>query len=335
MTERKLCVIGGDGIGPDVTQAAVRVLLAATSDVVVSHADAGWGTFCEQGDSVPKETLQHIRQAGAALFGAVSSPSKKVEGYRSAILKIRQSLNLYANLRPVKGSWHDQGDESIDLLIVRENSEGLYVGKEEQKDGWAKAEKIVTRSASFRIGQAAGKAANQRAAQKVTVVHKANVLSLSDGMFRDAARQALQEEYPQLQVNEGLVDIVAHNLIAQPNSFDVLVTTNLYGDILSDLAAYWCGGMGRAPSINLGDGVAVAEPVHGSAPDIAGQGIADPSATILSLVLLCRHYWNDESLARRMEDATVQTIREFGAKAKDDFSTVGFTDQVVKNLSTS
>ena len=329
MRNKKLCVVGGDGIGPGVTSAAVKVLLAAAPDIEISYAEAGWGTFQETGDSVPAQTLTAIKESGAALFGAVSSPSRKVDGYRSAILQIRQSLDLYCNLRPVKSSWSINHSEDVELVVVRENSEGLYSGREERRVDWAIAEKVVTKSASIRIAEMAGRAAEEYGMDQITIVHKANVLPISDGLFRDSIRERLQSRFPNLSINEGLVDIVAHNLVAQPEKFQVLVTTNLYGDILSDLAAWWCGGMGRAPSLNLGAKYAVAEPVHGSAPDIAGLGIADPSATILSLALLSRHYWQDSKLADRLEQATIKTIHD---NSRDEFRTKEFADAVVLNI---
>jgi len=328
----RLCVIPGDGIGPEVTQAAITVLEAATDRVQVDWASAGWQTFCEQGDSVPEATLEKIRDCGAALFGAVASPARKVEGYRSAILKIRQTLDLYANLRPVRGSWALGGREDIDLTIVRENTEGLYVGQESiDCDGRrATAERVITQAASQRIGEMAGRIAEQRSTGgKVTIVHKANVLPLSDGLFRDSVRSVLQEMDCPLQIDEGLVDIVAHRLVTQPEQFQVIVTTNMFGDILSDLAACWCGGMGRAPSLNLGAAFAVAEPVHGSAPDIAGQGVADPTASILSLALLCRHHWQDAALAERLEQAVKMAIQKWG---QGPMQTDEFTRLVIHHL---
>lgn len=326
MLERKLCVIPGDGIGPEVTSAAIQVLQEATSNVEIVYAQAGWQTFSRLGDSVPEETFAAIRDCGAALFGAVSSPSRKVEGYRSAILRIRQTLELYANVRPVKDVWANEPQDRIDMVIVRENSEGLYGGQERQQEDRVVAEKVVTRPASMRIARVASEVAAIHEMDQVTIVHKANVLPLSEGLFRDVARETIQHHASGLTINEGLVDIVAHNLVAQPEKFQVLVTTNMFGDILSDLAAYWCGGMGRAPSLNLGDEYAVAEPVHGSAPDIAGQGIADPAATILSMALLSRYYWKDQTLANRLEQATINAIRSVD---RDSFTTSGFTAAVI------
>ncbi len=302
---RQLCVIPGDGIGPEVTSATVSILRSIDPDLNIIEAEAGWGTFEKLGTSVPQETLEAIRETGAALFGAVSSPSRKVAGYRSAILTMRQELNLFANIRPVDSNWSQGSREGANFIVVRENTEGLYVGRETETDEGAIAERVITRQASTRIGQQAARLAIQLGLPNITVVHKANVLPKSDGLFRDCVIEAIQRECDQashsIEVDELLVDIAAFHIASDPSRFRMIVTTNMFGDILSDLGAVWCGGMGRAPSINLGDQVALAEPVHGSAPDIAGKGLADPTATILSAALLYRYHWREESLANQLE----------------------------------
>lgn len=310
----KLCVIQGDGIGKEVVPAAVTVLKAAIPNLETVEAEAGWECFLDQGVSVPETTLAAIRQCGAALFGAVSSPAHKVEGYRSAIITMRQALDLYANIRPVQ-SWPDISPKAgIDMIIVRENTEGLYAGRERlEGDTTAIAERVITKAASWRIAWRALELARALGRKRLTIVHKANVLPLTDGLFRDQVRQAVAEFEQDgfaLQVEEMLVDIAAYRMVSEPERFDVVVTTNLFGDILSDAAAHWCGGMGMAPSINLGDGVAVAEPVHGSAPDIAGKGIANPVAAILSAALLARYVWNLPEAARQMEKAVSDALAQ-------------------------
>jgi homoisocitrate dehydrogenase len=311
----KICVIQGDGIGQEVIPAAVRVLRAAVPGLEATQAEAGWGCFLKHGVSVPSETIQAIRTCGAALFGAVSSPAKKVEGYRSAILTLRQSLDLYANLRPVRSLPRISPRAGIDLMVVRENTEGLYVGRERLEDGGdtAIAERVITRRASLRLAERALALMRSSGRRRLTIVHKANVLPLTDGLFRDTVREAAAracQEGQELEVDELLVDIAALKLIAEPEHFDVIITTNLFGDILSDEAAYWCGGMGLAPSINWGEGVALAEPVHGSAPDIAGKGIANPIAAILSGALLARYVWGMEEIAACIEQAVHRTLEE-------------------------
>jgi homoisocitrate dehydrogenase len=309
----QLCVIPGDGIGLEVVPAAVEVLRAVVPDLEVFNADAGWNCFLSRGISVPNETLEMINKCGAALFGAVSSPSQKVAGYQSAILTIRQSLNLYANIRPVKSLPCISPRPNIDMIIFRENTEGLYAGIEQLEGDRATATRVITGQASRRIAEkmmAFSKILNRK---KVTIIHKANILPLTDGLFRDSVRDVISEYQSNgfdIHTNELLVDIAALKMVGQPEFYDVLITTNLFGDILSDAAAHWCGGMGFAPSINIGDAAAVAEPVHGSAPDIAGKGIANPIAAILSAALLLRYVWQLPEKAIAIENAVNATLMD-------------------------
>jgi len=215
--------------------------------------------------------------------------------------------------------------------VVRENSEGLYVGKEESDGETAVAQRIITRHASQRIGQKTAELVQALGRQKVTIVHKANVLPLTDGLFRDTVRQELAQGAPEAEINELLVDVAALKMVGSPEIFDVIVTTNLFGDILSDAAAHWGGGLGLAASLNWGDGLAIAEPVHGSAPDIAGQGIANPLAAVLSAALLARFVWHLGDVADRLETAVHQTL------AADNYpkltTTRAIQDAVLANLS--
>ncbi len=301
----KLCVIPGDGIGKEVIPAAVAVLRAVIPDLHTIMAEAGWDCFLKNGSAVPDTTLTTIRDCGAALFGAVSSPSHAVEGYRSAIITMRQSLNLYANIRPVQ-SWPSISPRNgIDMIIVRENSEGLYAGLERRQGDTAVAERVVTKRGSFRIAKKALSLAKLLNRERLTIVHKANVLPLTDGLFRDTVREVIDDE---IIVDELLVDVAALRMVGEPESFDMIVTTNLFGDILSDAAAYWGGGLGMAPSLNWGDQIALAEPVHGSAPDIAGNGIANPVAAILSGALLARYIWGNLRAAEQIEAAVYQVL---------------------------
>jgi homoisocitrate dehydrogenase len=308
----RLCVIEGDGIGKEVIPAAVEVLRRVIPDLRVQPAEAGWECFERHGVSVLPETLQAVRDCGAALFGAVSSPSRKVEGYRSAILTLRQQLDLYANYRPVRSLPRLSPRSDVNLVIVRENSEGLYCGRERMEGDSAVAERLITRAASLRIGRAALELARAEGRRRLTIVHKANILPLTDGLFRDSVRAVAAEMDAAgagIAVDELLVDNAAYQLAATPEKFDVIVTTNLFGDILSDEAAHWCGGMGLAPSINVSDGLAIAEPVHGSAPDIAGKGIANPIAAILSAALLARYAWHLPEAAALIEKAVRDAIQ--------------------------
>lgn len=303
-----LCVMVGDGVGHEVVPAAVRVLRTVLPDLKTVSAEAGWECFLKHGTSVPTSTLQTIRECGAGLFGAVSSPSHKVEGYRSAIVTMRQRLGLGANVRPIRALPLAGARSGVNLLVVRENTEGLYIGRERQEGpDCAIAERVITREASMRVARAAFELASGEGRKKVTIVHKANVLPLTDGLFRQTVRQ-VASNYPHIEVDELLVDTAAMQLARNPNRFDTIVTTNLFGDILSDIATIWGGGMGLAPSLNLGDGIAVAEPVHGSAPDIAGKGTANPVATILSAALLLRHVWQQPAAASAVEQAVLNTL---------------------------
>ena len=303
----KLCVMLGDGIGKEVIPAAVQVLQAVLPDLEIVEADAGWDTFLRTGASVSEETLATIRECGAGLFGAVQSPSYKVEEYRSAILTMRQSLGLYANIRPVRCLPNVSPRDDIDLIVVRENSEGLYSQRETSDGETAIAERVITRAASERIGRKSAELIHQLNRRKLTIVHKANVLPLTDGLFRDSVRAVMTDD---IEVDELLVDVAALKLLEDPTRFDVIVTTNLFGDILSDAAAHWGGGLGYAPSLNWGDACAVAEPVHGSAPDIAGQGLANPIAAILSGAMLVRYVWGNLDAARRIEQAIDTLLSE-------------------------
>lgn len=260
----KLCVLPGDGIGQEVVPAAVDVLQAVIPDLETITAEAGWDCFKKYGTSLPQASLEAVRSCGAGLFGAVSSPSYKVESYRSTILMMRQALGLYANIRPVR-SWPGVSPRhDVNMIIVRENSEGLYSGIERSDGQTAVAERVITRKASQRIAGRAVDLAQELGRGRLTIVHKANILPLSDGLFRDCVREVVESSVDSrgsaLAIDELLVDVAALKLHSHPHAFDMIITTNLFGDILSDAAAYWGGGLGMAPSLNWGDGAAVAEP---------------------------------------------------------------------------
>lgn len=286
----------------------MEVLQCLLPDLRIEEAEAGWDCFQRHGTSVPEATYDSLRTCGAGLFGAVSSPSHKVDGYRSAILSLRQTLALNLNLRPVVSP-----RAGIDLMVLRENSEGLYSGREHwETDGVAIAERVISRAACERLAAGAAELARLRHARRITLVHKANVLPLTCGLFRDTCRDLLAEDGWSDVLDERLVDVAALQLVERPEAFDLIVTTNLFGDILSDLASHWGGGLGLAPSLNLGAGIALAEPVHGSAPDIAGTGRANPLAAILSAGMLLRHHWQLPELAERIEAAVDGFLREEG-----------------------
>lgn len=286
---KRVCVIEGDGVGQEVIPAAVQVLQALDLDLQFVPAKAGFEHFKASGSAIPDETLQAVGECDATLFGATSSPLTRVAGYQSPILALRHKFDLFANLRPIHSLPTPFSRQGIDLLIVRENTEGLYAGRERLEQDTAIAERVITHKASERIARTAFELALTRAkAGRVTIVHKANVLKVTDGLFRETCLTVAQE-YPDVRVDEMLVDAMAMHLVKDPESFNVIVTTNLFGDILSDEASGLIGGLGVAPSANIGVKGAVFEPVHGSAPDIAGKGIANPIGAILSGAMLLEH----------------------------------------------
>lgn len=309
----RICVIEGDGIGREVVPAAVQVLEATGLDFEFIPAPAGWGCFQAHGKSLPDETLRTVRACHATLFGANTSPPGPIPGYRSPILMLRRELDLFANIRPTR-SWPIAASRpGVDLVIVRENSEDLYMGDEESDGETAVARRVITRRASERIVRLACELAMSRR-QKLTLVHKANVLRETCGLFRRTGF-AVAAEYPDIEVNDLFVDAMAMRLIKDPESFDVVVTTNLFGDILSDEASMLGGGLGMAPAGNVGATAAVFEPVHGSAPDIAGRGVANPLAAILSAAMLLDYL--HQPAAAECVRAAVQSVLEHGPLTPD------------------
>jgi homoisocitrate dehydrogenase len=305
-----ICLIPGDGIGQEVVPATVEALKALRLGLRFVEAEAGFECFKRCGEALPEATLDAVRRADAVLFGATSSPPGGMKGYRSPILALRQELNLYANLRPCQSLPGDFSQPGIDLLIVRENSEGLYSGRERREGDTAIAERVITRAASERIMRMACEQAMSRArlgkSPVVTIVHKANVLKVSDGLFRECVLRVAQECL-RVTVQELLVDAAAMKLVKSPQSFDVLVTTNLFGDILSDEASALVGGLGVAPSANVGEGTPVFEPVHGSAPDIEGKGIANPVGAMLSAAMML-DILGQAQAARRLREVVHATL---------------------------
>ncbi len=343
-----IALIPGDGIGREVVPAAAEVLAATGVPIRFVELDAGWETFQRAGTALPEETVEALAACDAALFGAVSSPSHRVPGYRSPIVEMRRRFDLYANLRPVRAvSIGGRGaaalrlgeaDDAlprppIDILIVRENTEGVYAGRERVEDGGDTviAERVITRRASARIAHVALEQARTRR-RHLTVVHKANILRESDGLFRETVL-AEAAAYPDVEVDEGLVDSVAYHLVREPEAFDVLVAPNLYGDILSDLVAALVGGLGIVPSGNVGDNFAVFEPVHGSAPDIAGRGIANPIATIRAAAMLLA-YLGEHAAAQSVDNAVDAVLRD-GPWTPDlggNATTVEVTNEIVRRV---
>ncbi|HSV86439.1 MAG TPA: isocitrate/isopropylmalate dehydrogenase family protein [Levilinea sp.] len=281
-----IALLPGDGIGPEVIEQARLLLEALPVQLKFQTGAIGFGAYQATGTPLPEESLRMVRQADAALFGAVTTPPN-LEGYFSPILRLRQSLDLYANIRPCRSFPHPSSRAGIDLIIVRENTEDLYCGRERLEDGGntAISERVITRRASQRILQRAFLLAQSRTRKQVTLVHKANVLRQTCGLFRQTALE-VATCYPDVSMREMLVDTCAMELIRAPQQFDVIVTTNLFGDILSDEAAMLVGGLGVACSGNLGEQAALFEPVHGSAPALVGTGKANPVAAFLSAAML-------------------------------------------------
>lgn len=327
----KLCVIPGDGIGIEVTDAARHILNVLPIDVQISDAPAGWDTFQETGAALPSSTLALAQDSDAVLFGAVASPSHPVPGYRSPIVALRKALELYANIRPTTSTGLPSADHRspVDMIVVRENTEGLYAGHERtENDGQtAIAERVVSRRGSERIVRAACELTMKRMNEartdderkhrsKLTLVHKANVLRVTDGFFRQVALE-VAEKYPAITIEELLVDTAAMHVAQSPQRFNVIVTTNMFGDILSDVACIHGGGLGLASSANMGDEYAVFEPVHGAAPDIAGKGIANPLATFGCLVMMLEREASREIQVAR-EAYAQETQAETGSETDID-----------------
>jgi 3-isopropylmalate dehydrogenase len=299
-----IAVIPGDGIGSEVMESTIAVLDNLDIDFNYIYGEAGDACLEKTGHALPEETIEIVRKADACLFGAAGETAADV------IVKLRQEMKMFANLRPVKSYPNTNSlAENIDFIIVRENTEGLYIAdKEEFTDEGAVARRVITREAEERIIEYAFQYAKDNNKSKVTGVHKANVLKKSDGLFREIFYE-VGERYPDIEKEDFYVDATAMYLITQPESFEVIVTTNLFGDILSDEGAGLVGGLGLIPSANIGNDGALFEPVHGSAPDIAGKGIANPIAMMLSAVMMLKYLGENES-AERLENAILQLLTD-------------------------
>jgi isopropylmalate/isohomocitrate dehydrogenase-like protein len=303
---KNVVVIGGDGIGPEVIASAVKVLEAVRAPIDLTFAKMGLECFRQTGAYLPAETISALDTADACLFGAITSPDASVKDYRSPILWLRKHFDLYANVRPVKRLVPDLGIGDLNAVIVRENTEGMYTGIEHVEDGVVTLERKVSEKACRRLVRHAVDHCLRNGIGRITCVHKSNVLRLSDGMFK----RIFYEEVAGtgLEANDLLVDAAAAALIMKPRQFGCLVTLNLYGDILSDEAAAIVGGLGFAPSVNHGDDFDLYEPTHGSAPDIAGKGIANPTAAILSSAMMLRDLGMEDE-ADRVERAIISTLK--------------------------
>jgi isocitrate dehydrogenase (NAD+) len=330
-------LISGDGIGPSISSATVRILEAAGVDIDWDIQYAGQAGVAKYGDPIPDQTLDSIKRTRLALKGPLETPVG--EGFRSINVALRKTFDLYANVRPAHTIVPGGRYENIDLVLVRENTEGLYVGIEHYikmgSDPRAAAESvaIITRAGSERIVRYAFDYAQKHGRKKVTIVHKANILKFSQGLFLDVGR-LIAQEYSNIQFEEVIVDAMAMNLVLHPERYDVIVTTNLFGDILSDEISGLVGGLGLAPGANIGLGGAIFEAVHGTAPDIAGKGIANPSALVLAACMMLE-YMNDGLRAAQVRGALETTIREQKCVTRDlggIATTDQFTECVIAHL---
>jgi len=325
----QIAVVPGDGIGREVMKATIDVLDSLDIDFEYVYGEAGDECLEKNGTALPSETLDIIRNADACLFGAAGETAADV------IVKIRQEMKMFANLRPVKAYPHTNSlSDDIDFMIVRENTEGMYIADEEKyTDEGAIARRIITREAERRIIDYAFNYAVENDKSKVTAVHKANVLKKTDGLFKEIFYE-VAEDYPDIATEDFDVDATAVYLITQPESFEVIVTTNLFGDILSDEGAGLVGGLGLIPSANIGLDGALFEPVHGSAPDIAGKGIANPIAMMLSAVMMLRYLGENEA-ADKFDAAILKLLNDANTLTGDlggSATTMEVAGEVIKNL---
>jgi isocitrate dehydrogenase (NAD+) len=308
----RITLIPGDGIGPSIVQAAIDVIAASGVQIEWDRQLAGMAAVEEVGDPLPDATLESIRSNRLCLKGPLTTPVGG--GYRSVNVTLRQAFNLYANVRPaISFEGTETLFKNVNLLTVRENTEGLYAGIEHfiQVDGEkiaAESQAIVTRKGSERIIRYAFEYARKAKRKKVTLVHKANILKCTSGLFLEIGRE-IAKEYPDIGFDDRIIDACCMQLVMKPETFDVIVTTNLFGDILSDLAAGLIGGLGLTAGANIGTDAAIFEAVHGSAPDIADKGIANPSAMILAGVMMLEHL-GEMDAARKIEAAVREVIRE-------------------------
>ena len=340
MKKHSAVLIPGDGIGPEITAAVRRILEAAAAPIEWIERKAGVAALEGGPDVLPESTMEAIEHHGVALKGPCTTPVG--EGFTSVNVQLRQRLNLYAAVRPVRSlAGAPTRFEDVDLIIVRENTEGLYSGVENQvTDDVVMSMKVATKSASLRIAHWAFRFATRRQRRKITVFHKANIMKVTDGLFLQCARRIHQHEYPNIEYEENIIDAGCMKLVQDPGRFDVLLLENLYGDVISDLCAGLVGGLGVVPGANFGDERAVFEAVHGSAPDIAGTGVANPLAMLMSAVMMLNHLADtreDEhcrQVAERIKAAYDRALDD-DRKTRDlggDLGTETFADAVIERL---
>ncbi len=328
-----ITLIPGDGIGPEVSAAVVKILATAGVDIEWDRQDAGATAFARTGDALPPTLLESIRRTKVALKGPIATPI--AGGFASVNVGLRKALDLFANIRPVVNlPGVPSRFANVDLVIVRENTEDLYAGLEHEiVPGVVESLKIITSHASARIAGFAFRYAQQSGRRRVSAVHKANIMKHSDGLFLSCTREAAKE-YPAITYDEVIVDAACMHLVMHPERFDVLVMPNLYGDILSDLCAGLVGGLGVVGSANLGDSIAVFEAVHGTAPDIAGRDLANPTALLLSALLLLRHI-GEASHAERIHQALERVLTQRDVRTHDlggTATTTQYTEAICREL---
>ena len=341
MTTHQIVLIPGDGIGPEVAEATTSVLHAAGAPLQWVEQHAGVAALEAHGEVLPEQTLDAIRERGLALKGPCTTPVG--EGFTSVNVQLRKRLDLYAAVRPVRNlPGLETRYQDVDLVVLRENTEGLYSGIENEiTEGVVTSLKVATEKASTRIARWAFHYARDRGRKKVTVMHKANIMKMTDGMFIRCAREVHEKEgFSDIEHEEVIIDAGCMKLVQDPTQFDVLLLENLYGDVLSDLCAGFVGGLGVIPGANIGEQYAVFEAVHGSAPDIAGKGVANPLALLMSAVMMLNHIADtrrDEtcrSVASTIREAYNQALSE-GQKTRDlggTLDTKGFASAVIDRL---
>lgn len=333
---RTITLIPGDGIGPEVTEAVLRIFKVAGLSIEWDRQDAGVVAFKRYGQSLPAALLDSVKRNKVALKGPVATPIG--EGFTSVNVGLRKALDLYSNLRPVRNlPGVESRFQNVDLIIVRENTEDLYAGLEHEiVPGIVESLKIITDHASTRIARFAFEYARQQGRRRVTAIHKANIMKLSDGLFLESVRRVARD-FHDIAYDERIVDAACMHLVMHPEKLDVLLLPNLYGDIVSDLCAGLVGGLGVVPGANLGTVTAVFEAVHGSAPDIADQNVANPTALLLSGLLMLEHLGEQER-AGRIRSALFKVLSERRVRTRDlggTASTTEFTDAVCKQVETT
>ncbi len=331
-------LIPGDGIGPEITEATLRVLDAAGVCIEWDRQLGGMAALEEAGDPLPDATLESVRKNRVVLKGPLTTPVG--EGFRSVNVALRREFDLYANIRPARTIIPGGRYEDVDLVLIRENTEGLYIGYEMfiaiegDPRAVAQATAITTRKGCERIIRFALEYAVTNGRKLVTVAHKANILKAVSGLFLDVAREVSEGYRGKVEVNDVIIDACAMRLVLDPQQFDVIVTTNMFGDILSDEIAGLVGGLGLVPGANIGKNAALFEAVHGSAPDIAGKGVANPTAFLLGACMML-DYLGDEENASRIRAAIADTLIEDSVRTPDlhgDATTTKFTDAVIRRL---